>query len=367
VELRRPANMPLPDRRRWAELTARAQPGNIFAQDWFMEPALRHCGTQGSLRLAIVRQASGAWLGVLPLTLARATAGHPVPTWQGWHAADQFLGTPLVQAGAEKTFWQALLAHLDQRPGLALGFGCGTLPVADPITLALATLCAEQGRKLHVTQCFTRRARLPASRPDAKALRKLDQRLDTLEARLTGEFGPVAMVLHDRDADCEPWLAAFQALERAGWKGRSALRPSRGGAARGSATAGLLRDVLRLGHRNGTVRLASLIAGEQIVAMTSWFIADGYGYGFKMAYDKAWRAHAPGRLLMRRVARSLDTEAPLLFDTCTDPDAPGDPLWPDRRALGGFAVGIGGPTRRRVFDTLMAVDARSAMGLAGCP
>jgi CelD/BcsL family acetyltransferase involved in cellulose biosynthesis len=354
VELWRPAGLPLAERSRWAQLSEQAMPGNIFAQDWFMEPALRHCGTEWSLRLAVVRQAGGAWLGALPLTLEHSIGRCPAPSFHSWSSANQFLGTPMVRPGAEKAFWRALLARLDARPGVALGLNCANLPVTDPITLSLASLCAEQGRRLHVTESYRRPARMPWSTPaDPKAAHKLDKRLDGLESRLAQALGPVDLVLHDLREDCEPWLAAFLALERAGWKGRaeSAL-------ACDTATSAMFREVIRNGHRSGAVRLASLTAGERIVAMTSWFIADSHGYGFKMTFDEAWHSHAPGRLLMRKIARRLDSAAPLLFDTCIMPGAPSDPLWPDRRALGGFAVGIGGSSRRAAFDALMQVKAK---------
>lgn len=355
VELRRPAGLPQHERKRWAELAARATPGNIFAQDWFMEPALRHCGREWSLRLAIVRQASGEWLGALPLVMSPAAARVPAPALHGWHSADQFLGTPLVLPGAEKAFWQALLAWLDRKPGVALGLCCGPMPVSDPVTLALASLCAEQGRTMHVSDSFTRPARLFSSQPDPLALGKLDDQLDALEARLAGDLGPVRMVLHDSSDSCDPWVAAFLALERAGWSGQasSAL-------ACDSASTALFREVIRHGHRSGTVRLASLTAGEKIMAMTSWFVGGGHAYGFKMAFDEAYLSAAPGQLLMRQVARTLDGEPPVLFDTCTARDVPADPLWPDRRAFGTFAVAIGSPARRRLFDALMRAKTGAA-------
>lgn len=352
VELRRLSGLREQDRKHWTELSARATPGNIFAQDWFMEPALRHCGKDWSLRLAIVRQASGAWLGVVPLTFA-PTIGHmPTPCWQSWHAEHQFLATPLVLPGAEKAFWQVLLAWLDREPRLAFGLSVGPMPVCDPVTLALASLCAEQGRPLHVGDSFTRPARLAASRPDRRAQRLLDTELDGLEAKLAAERGPVRLVMHESGTDCDPWAAAFLALERAGGNGRGTRAP-----AGNSANADLFREVIRHGHRSGTVRLASLTAGETIVAMTSWFVAGGYGYGFKIAFDNSCRDAGPGRLLMRRVARALDEAAPVLFDTCADRDMPSDPLWPDRRALGRFIVAIGGARRRRLFDGLMQFKA----------
>lgn len=348
VEFLRPGRLTAIERARWARLSEAAAPGNIFAQEWFMAPALRYCGTQWSLRLAVVRQASGAWLGVLPLTLERRTAGRPAPSFQGWYAANQFIGTPLVRAGAERVFWQTLLARLDARPGAALGLYCGALPMTDPVTLALASLCAEQGRKLHLAGQISRPARLPGGTADPIAVHKLDRRLDALEARLAQALGPVNLVLHDLREDCDPWLAAYFALERAGSRSRaeSALACC-------PTSSGLFREVIRHGHRRGTARLASLTAGERIVAMASWFVADGHGYGYKMTFDEAYRGAAPSRLLMRRVVRTLANEAPLLFDSCANPDTASDPLWPKRRALSGLAIGIGGAPRRALFDMLM--------------
>ncbi|WDA42713.1 GNAT family N-acetyltransferase [Erythrobacter sp. BLCC-B19] len=348
VALLRPAGLTPADRAHWAALSACAAPGNIFAADWFMAPAIRHCARDWSLRLAVVREASGVWLGVLPLTQEAQIGRWPVPTFHSWKAANQFIGTPLVRAGAERAFWQALLDHLDRHPGLVLGLCCDTLPLDDPAHLALVSLCAEQRRALHTCHSFTRPAQLASPAPDPAARRKLDKRLDTLARKLAQAHGPVRLVRHDHPEDCEPWLAAFLALERAGWKGRAASA-----LACQAATASLFRDVIRRSQRAGAARLVSLSAGEKIVAMSSWFVADGHGYGFKMAFDESLRAFAPGRLLMREVAGIAQGEGLRLFDTCAAPDAPGDPLWPDRRAFATQAVAIGGRARQAVFDRLM--------------
>jgi hypothetical protein len=355
VELRRPAGLPRQERGRWAELSGRATPGNIFAQDWFMEPALRHCGTAWSVHLAIVRREPGEWLGVLPLRLGIGIAGWPAPIWQSWRAASQPIGTPLVLPGAERAFWQALLAQLDRQPGLALGLCCGALPVESAAALALTDLCAEQGRMLHVCDRFSRPARLPAAAPAPTAaptaaadVRKLDARLDALEARLAAALGPVSFVLHDSGEDCEPWLAAYFALERAGWKGRTGRA-----LACNPAAAAQFREVIRNGQRGGTVRLASLCAGERIVAMTCWFVGGAHGYGYAITHDEDWDGFDPERLLLRRVARMIDKTPRLLFDSCAAPGTPSDAFWPDRRSFGSLAVGIGSAKRRALFDALM--------------
>lgn len=353
VELRRLADLTQQERRRWAELSTRAAPGNIFAADWFMEPALRDCTAAWPRRLAIVRGVAGDWVGVLPMTLKASIGRRLVPSWHGWHAANQPIATPLVLPGAEKAFWQALLAHFDRNPGAALGLSFSAMPDDLPVTLALAGLCAEQGRTLYHLDSFTRPARRTAAFPDpipgmVAANGELDQQLDQMEARLAAALGPASLVLHDSAEDCEPWLAAFFALERAGGKRRVA-KPH---------TSALFRDVVRNASRSGVARLASLRAGEQIVAMTCWLSAGRYGYGLKMAHDDAWARFAPERLLMRRVARIVTADPPVLFDSCAPASTPCDPLWPDQRRLGAFAIGIGSAPRRKLFDALIRVGQR---------
>jgi CelD/BcsL family acetyltransferase involved in cellulose biosynthesis len=348
VELRRPGDLTQHERRRWAELSTRAAPGNIFAADWFMEPALRHCAAAWTLRLAIVRGLTGDWVGVLPVTLKASIGRSTIASWHSWHAAEPSLGTPLVLPGAEKAFWRALLAHLDQRPGIALGLSCGAMPDDLAVTQALASLCAEQGRMLHHLDSFIR----PARRGVALAYQgsaiievvcQLDQELDQQEAGLAEALGPVNLVLHDCAEDCEPWLGAFFALERAGSK-RQVAAP---------ATTAMFREVVRNACRRGVARLASLRAGEQIVAMTCWLTAGRYSYGLRMAHDEAWARFAPDRLLTRRVVRMANAEPLVLFDSCAPAGTQRDPFWPDQREIGAFAVGIGSAPRRKLFDALM--------------
>jgi hypothetical protein len=355
VDFLRLAGLPAAERARWARLSARAAPGNIFAQDWFMEPALRHCGTAATLRLAVVRQASGEWLGVLPLVFEPKVGRCPLPSLHSWRATNQFLATPLVLPGLEKAFWTGLLARLDRGPGLALALCCEDLPLDDPTTLALVSLCAEQGRMIETLARFVRPARLSGTRRsgDPCALRKLDRRLDGLERRLVQALGPVSMVIHTAAEDSEAWIAAFLALERAGWKGRE-----RSALACSQDNAGLFREAIRHGHRIGAARLASLRAGDRIVAMSSWFVAHGHGFGFKMTYDEAWRPYAPGRLLMRRIGGLVAGDAPQLFDTCAPAGTPTDALWPDTRTLGSFAIAIGSRARRRALGAVLEARGR---------
>lgn len=344
-----PAGLARAERQRWADLAARAAPGNIFAADWFMEPAIRHLAREWTLRFAVVHEPSGAWLGMLPLALSLSAGRAPVPCWRNWQPGHGVTAAPLVRAGAERAFWTALLAHCDRHPGPALALACTAMPLGDPIQRALAELCAEQGRDLYHCRRFTRPARLGPGAGEPGCDGAWAGPLDRLERQLAEARGAVRLVLHQSAEDCEPWLAAFLALARG--EGGDRRIPAQDAQAGGAAD--LLREVIRRGHRAGAVRLASLTAGETIAAMSCWFLAEGHGFTFRTVPDRRLHAFEPARLLMRRIAQLPETAGVRLFDTCAAPGTPEDPIWPDRRALADIAVAIGGTARRAVLARLM--------------
>ncbi|MEQ8411579.1 MAG: GNAT family N-acetyltransferase [Erythrobacter sp.] len=335
---------------RWARLSERSMGANVFALDWFMGAALHHCTRGTRIHLAVVRQADGEWLGALPLALGSRIGRAPVPHWHGWRATNQFLGGPLVASGAEKAFWQALLAGLDDRPGAAFALMCEGLAADDPATLALVAAATEGERRLwvpHRAERPARRARSGTVRV-SPALKKTRSRLASLERRLVREVGDVTIELHPAHCDPENWIENFLALEKAGWKGN-------GGSALACepCNAALFRETVREGHRRGIVRLASLAAGGRVLAMTTWFECSGRGFGFKMAHDETARRHAPGRLLMRAVAENLAGDPALAFDTCNAAGSTPDPFWPDRRQVVDCVVAIGSRARRGVLAGAM--------------
>jgi CelD/BcsL family acetyltransferase involved in cellulose biosynthesis len=343
------------DRVQWANLTRAAHGDNIFAADWFMASALRHCTAGKDVRLAIVRAIDGQWIGVLPLNFEVLFGNCPLPSWQSWQSANQFDPTALIARGAEHVFWHCLLAQLDRKPGAALALCCEGLPVDDPATAALIDVCLVEGRMLHRKGGFTRPMRVPGPRSDdaAAARRKLDRRLDSLMRKLEREVGAVRIVTLPRETDPAAWMEQFLALEKSGWKGSHASA-----LASEPCTAGLFREVIRIAHQQDAVRLMSLEAAGEVIAMTSWFIGKTRASGFKMAYDEAYRSYAPGRLLMRAVADASAASHPAAaFDSCARGDAPPDPLWPGSREFANYIVGIGSPARRKVLaGTLWACN-----------
>lgn len=337
VSLLRADRLARSDRHRWAALGLQAASGNIWSADWLIAPQLEAAGR--GVRLAVVAQEhSGAWIGALPVAASTIPAGWPVPVFRSW------TGAPLVRTGAERAFWAALLGHLDHSPGLAAGFLAEAMPQDHPTTLALASLCAEQSRTLHGGERHACPARIAGRHDDPRAAAVLGARLDRLEARLAATQGAVRLALHQRAGDCEPWLAAFLALEGAG------------GARRSPARVAALRTVIREGRQRGALRLASLTAGETIVAMAGWLVSEHHGHGFAALADARFAGFAPHHLLSRRVLELAALEGLKRFDLCPDPDGAAprpDPLWPDRRVFATVGIAIGGPGRRALFARAM--------------
>lgn len=338
------------DRARWSRLTARAGSGNIFATDWFMASALRHCAPGTQVQLAIIRTLDGEWIGVVPITFERMLGRCPLPSWQTWFATNQFDATPLIEFGAEHVFWDCLLRWFDRNSGFALALCCEDLPLDSPVTAALIEVGITQGRRLYQTGQTNRPMRRAGALDDAArtARCKLDKRLNGLQRKLEREVGGVRIASLAPQSDPSPWIARFLALECAGWKGvnASALICDNG-------TAGMFREVIRIAHQQGAARLMSLEAGGAVIAMSSWFVHNRHGYGFKMAFDERYRAYGPGRVLMRAAALQAEHEKVRLFDSCARHDAPPDPLWPHSRELASYVVSIGSPARCGMLATAM--------------
>lgn len=353
VRLLRVADLTAADRGRWADLTAAAGAANIFAEHWFMDAALRHSASAREARLAVVQRIDGTWAGALPLLLKRRFGRWPVANWRTWSATNQFLGAPLVRPEAAHGFWAALLCHLDGDRAMLLH--CRHFAWDDPACAALLDVCKHEGRAFRLLGRHERPAHLPQRPPGADS--KAQARLRSLRRRLDRDHGPASLHIDVDAVDCTDWVDMFLALEKAGWKGQagSAL-------ACDPATENLFREVIAEGRKRGRVRLATLTSQGRPIAMSSWFVGGDRGFGFKAAYDEAYRAYAPGLLLMQQIAEEVSRDPAMHFDTCAS-GAGGrtQPLWNGTRTIFDCAVATGSPLRRRLFGGLMQV--RAAYGV----
>ena len=75
--------------------------------------------------------------GVLPIMRQRRYYRWPIPNLAGWMHGNCFLGAPLVAAGLEREFWQALLDWADRHAGIGLFLHLSGMPLAGPLHAAL--------------------------------------------------------------------------------------------------------------------------------------------------------------------------------------------------------------------------------------
>ncbi|MCB2059182.1 MAG: GNAT family N-acetyltransferase [Novosphingobium sp.] len=359
ASLRSYAGLDANDRECWAELTRHAASSNIFVHDWFMEAALASSDHAGEIELLVVASDDGRWLGVLPLLSEGSLGRWPVRTFSLWSATNQFLSTPLVLPQFADRFWEIALRHLDERRGGHGALYCRLLAANDAVDEALVARCMTEGRPFFLLRSYDRAAKVTIPSGDCgkqvskKSRRKLESRLRNLSKRLAEEHGELEFSLHPDGQAPDPWIDAFLKLERTGWKGRagSAL-------ACGDDTEALFRATISRGCEMGVANLATLKAGGTTIAMTSWFVTGRQGFGFKMAYDEAFSAFAPGQLLMQHIAELVEAQPELDFDTCSSPDSQNTKyLWPDRRELFDCVVGIGSPVRKLRLRLVMALRA----------
>jgi len=201
----------------WQALAGHAAEANCFAEPWFVDAGLRNLA-DGEVRLVEVRE-DGLLIGLLPLCVAgnygRIRVRH-VENWQHYH---DFLGTPLVRAGAEQAFWRAILTHLDEADWAAGFLHASGLVEGGPVHRGLEAAARALGRGCPVVH-RTVRAELasdlsPAAYYESQVRKKKRKELKRLQNRLAESGEVTARSLAGGD-ELGQWIDAFLALERAG-------------------------------------------------------------------------------------------------------------------------------------------------------
>ncbi|WP_338466554.1 GNAT family N-acetyltransferase [Novosphingobium sp. ZN18A2] len=335
----------------WDRLATGAGTGNVFSRPWFLRHSLACFDPKGEARLAVARDASGEWTGVIPLVFARLYGRAPLPHWSAWRHANQFVGTPLVRRGCEGAFWSALLAFLDKENAAAAALRLFDLPADDPVNAALSDCCRSEGREFHVDHRFER-AMLACAGQAPEPRPKDRRRLASLRRKLEREVGPVEFIGWRQGDDVPALVGQFLALEHSGWKGLqgSSLTSS-------EDTGGFFASVMASAASEGTLDALTLRAGGVPLAMSTHFVGPMRGFGFKMAYDEAFGCYAPGVLLLDELTRRFAELGVPQVDSCSAPgQQPVSRMWPGRRTLVEGRVALGGPLRRAAFRAFGTVE-----------
>lgn len=282
----------------------------------------------------------------------------------GWSHANAFLGAPLVAAGHEVAFWEALLDWADRHARSALFLHLAELPIDGALYQALNEECARQ-RRASATVHRSERAMLhssldPEAYHAAGLTAKKRKELRRQHARLS-ELGSVAVERTRDAAGLAPWIDAFLALERAGWKGAAGSAMACDG-----ETEALFRHSLCGATASGKLeRLAITLDGVPI-AMLATFLTSPGAFSYKTAFDERYSRFSPGVLLQRENLALLDDPAIAWCDSCAASDHPMiDHFWRERRAIGRVSIAIGGPVRRALFRGLLRAElGRTPAGVA---
>jgi hypothetical protein len=149
-------------------------------------------------------------------------------------------------------------------------------------------------------------------------------------------------------AEVRAGLEAFLALEAAGWKGqrRSAMVADRYRAAFAREAVTNLAD-------NDHVRIHSLELDGKPIAILVVFVMGGEAYTWKTAYDEAFAAFSPGKLLVQKLTEQhLDDANIQRTDSCAVPDHPiMSRFWQERSTMGTMIIGLAPERDRDVRQT----------------
>lgn len=340
----------------WDRLARQSAEPNPFLESWYLLPALRSLDPRGSARL-LVCESDGELTGLLPISFHPRYYRYPLPHLTGWRHANAFVGTPLIAAGREEAFWSALLAWADANAGAALFLHLADLPLDGPVARALETVGDRQGRGamlVHREERAMLASRLDPGAYCAAALTgKKRKELRRQHARLT-ELGAVTFERQRDESGLEAWTDAFLRLEASGWKGGA-------GSSMGSvpATAALFRAALAGAAARGKLERLALVLDGRPIAMLATFLTPPGAFSYKTAFDERFARFSPGVLLQRENLELLSDPAVEWCDSCAAANHPMiDHVWRERRAIGRVSIGIGGPVRRALFQTIARAETR---------
>lgn len=343
----------------WDRLAAAAVEANPFSESWIVLPGIAEFGQGRRLRLFILWQDDAELAGMILLSDAARYGRFPVSHAANWTHANSFLGTPLIRAGWEETFWQQLLNALDaDSHGQALLYLTG-LAEDGPVHRGLQA--ATQQRALPCDTVLREcRAMVETTLPaheywDAIVRGKKRKELRRQSTRLS-ELGTLSFVrLRDDNAATnavDAWVDDFLTLERAGWKGEA-------GSALGSANATTcyFRAAIKAAHQRGQLDALAFRLDDKPIAMLFHFISGKGGFSFKTAYDERYARYSPGVLIQRENLNLLARRGLDWIDSCAAPDHPMiNSLWAERRTIIRVAIPIGGVKGRLVFSGVRMVE-----------
>ena len=338
----------------WIALADEASEPNSFAEHWFVAASLATLASGRELRLIEVRR-GGQLTGIMPVAIEQFYGRTTVRFVQNWCHHQSFLGTPLVRAGEEATFWSAVLDMLDASDWAPNFLHLRGMVEDGPVLRGLAEAAAERGRG-SLTVHREARALLVGGLDSRtyfeRTVRpKKRKEIRRLLSRLT-ERGPVQARRLEPGDELQDWCDAFLALEKAGWKGRvgTAL-------ACAAETEAFFRATVSGAFAAGKLDFLRLDLEDRPVAMLVNFLAAPGAFSFKTSFDERYARFSPGVLIQLENLKILDRGNIAWMDSCAVQDHPMiDSLWSGRRDIIRVTVRLSGFRRSLVFAVCRTLE-----------
>lgn len=340
----------------WDDVAANASEPNAFAERWCLAPALQLLDPQRSARLIAV-EAAGELIGLIPLTTATRYGPVPLRHNTNWAHPNHFHGAPLVRAGHELPFWQALLGWCDSAAGCGALLQLQRLTEHGPLHRALVEALSLRGQSNTSSVHCEARALLesdlsPEAYWDAAVRPKKRKELRRQSARLA-DTGVLDQRHWQAGEDVAPWLDAFLTLEAQGWKGQA-------GSALASkpATQAWARTIITGAAAGKRLDMRMLVQNGAPLAILINFLCPPGGFAFKTAYAEGLARFSPGVLLQQANLGLLDAADIDWIDSCAAPGHPMiDSIWRERRSLVWVNAAIGGRAQRLQYAALTRAEA----------
>ena len=340
----------------WDALASHASEPNAFAERWCLAPALQLLDPQRRARLIAV-DSGGDLIGLMPIATAACYGPLPLRHSANWAHPNHFHGAPLVRAGHELPFWQALLGWCDGVPGGGALLQLQRLTEDAPLHRALVEALALRGQTATApvhreTRALLHSALSPAEYWDAAVRPKKRKELRRQSARLA-ETGALDPRHWQAGEDVAPWLDAFLALEAQGWKGQagSAL-------ASDPATEAWARTIIASAAQANRLDMRMLAQNGAPLAILINFLCPPGGFAFKTAYAEGLARFSPGVLLQQANLGLLAHPGLDWIDSCAAPGHPMiDSIWRERRSMVWVNAAIGGRTQRLQYAALTRAEA----------
>jgi hypothetical protein len=346
----------------WDDLAHVAAEPNPFYESWFLRPALQQLDARSQVSLFTLWEGAphkSTLLGLMPISNEGIYGRWPIPHIGNWLHHNAFLGTPLVRAGSERAFWQALLNKMDQHAGKSLFLHLNSLTVGGVLQQALGAVCdaplPSSGRRNALVNQQQRAFLVGPEQPDAyyeAAVRSKKRKELRRQKNRLAELGDLQFARQDGSSGLAKWTDEFLQLERAGWKGDN-------GSALDCApeTREMFKAALAGAAAQGRLELLDLRMDGKPLAMLVNFLCAPGSFSFKTAFDEEYSRFSPGVLLQIENLALLEREGIAWCDSCAAQDHPMiDSLWTDKRQIGRYSVAIGGAARRTMFAVLLNAE-----------